>query len=396
MNDINKKNLFVEIDNTFFVVSVGEYDEDLSFKIKKKEKINCDGLEEGKIINIEKCVESLKKAIKDIENKLNFLFENASVVLNHQEFECINVNGFKKLNGNQILEEDISYILNDVKNKLSESEKKKTIVHLFNTQHLLDNKPIKNLPIGLHGDFYSHQLTFFLLHINELKDIKILLNKCNLDLNKVMLKSFAEGVELIKKEKQDTFFKIKILKNKTQIIYFYNSAFCFYQSFSFGSDIIARDISKVCSLELRKVKSILSELNLNSNNNYNNFLDKKYFQNMNYRKVSLQHIVDISLARIEEIVNVIFNDNVNLKFLKTNKDKIFLELEDKNILRLFDKDFKSQFKDDQILTNYLNDQSICSIETIGELVSKGWIREAIPVTHKKNSWISRIFTAFFE
>ena len=35
---------------------------------------------------------------------------------------------------------------------------------------------------------------------------------------------------------------------------------------------------------------------------------------MNYRKVSLQHIVDISLARIEEIVNVIFNDNVNLKF----------------------------------------------------------------------------------
>ena len=90
--------------------------------------------------------------------------------------------------------------------------------------------------------------------------------------------------------------------------------------------------------------------------------------------MSLQHIVDISLARIEEIVNVIFNDNVNLKFLKTNKDKIFLELEDKNILRLFDKDFKSQFKDDQILTNYLNDQSICSIETIGELVSKGWIR----------------------
>ena len=52
MNDINKKNLFVEIDNTFFVVSVGEYDEDLNFKIKKKEKINCDGLEEGKIINI--------------------------------------------------------------------------------------------------------------------------------------------------------------------------------------------------------------------------------------------------------------------------------------------------------------------------------------------------------
>ena len=55
-------------------------------------------------------------------------------------------------------------------------------------------------------EIFIHINNIFLLHINELKDIKILLNKCNLDLNKVMLKSFAEGVELIKKEKQDTFF----------------------------------------------------------------------------------------------------------------------------------------------------------------------------------------------
>ena len=46
-------------------------------------------------------------------------------------------------------------------NKLLDSEKDKQIIHLFNTKYLLDNKQIKNLPIGLYGDFYSHQLTFF-------------------------------------------------------------------------------------------------------------------------------------------------------------------------------------------------------------------------------------------
>ena len=56
--------------------------------------------------------------------------------------------------------------------KLTETEKHKTIIHLFNTKYLLDNKIIKNLPIGLYGEFYSHQLTFFLLNIMKLKILK--------------------------------------------------------------------------------------------------------------------------------------------------------------------------------------------------------------------------------
>ena len=87
-------------------------------------------------------------------------FSEINVIVNQTDVDCVNISGFKKLNGNQILSDDISYILNDVKSKLLETEKNKTIIHLFNTKYLLDNKQIKNLPIGLHGNFYSHQLNF--------------------------------------------------------------------------------------------------------------------------------------------------------------------------------------------------------------------------------------------
>ena len=40
--------------------------------------------------------------------------------------------------------------------------------------------------------------TFFLINNNEFKNIMMLFNKCNLGLNKIILKSFTEGVELIK------------------------------------------------------------------------------------------------------------------------------------------------------------------------------------------------------
>ena len=34
-------------------------------------------------------------------------------------------------------------------------ESKKTILHIFNSRFLLDNKKIENPPIGLFGDFFS-------------------------------------------------------------------------------------------------------------------------------------------------------------------------------------------------------------------------------------------------
>ena len=37
-----------------------------------------------------------------------------------------------------------------------------------------------------------------------------------------------------------------------------------------------------------------------------------------------------------------------------------------------------------------------SIKIFGQLLSKGWIKEAIPVVNKKRSLISRIFSGLFE
>ena len=39
------------------------------------------------------------------------------------------------------------------------------------------------------------------------------------------------------------------------------------------------------------------------------YVDKKYLDENNLRKISLKHIIEISSARIEEITNIIFNNN---------------------------------------------------------------------------------------
>ena len=58
------------------------------------------------------------------------------------------------------------------------------MLHIFNSKFYLDKKEIENLPIGLFGDFYSHELSFALINTNDQKNLKNIFNKCNLKLKK--------------------------------------------------------------------------------------------------------------------------------------------------------------------------------------------------------------------
>jgi len=396
MDKLEKKNLFVEINDTNILVAIGEYDDELNFKIVEKEIFSPSGFKNGKVVDLKFSGDNLKKTINKIENRSNLFFTDVNIIINQTDFDCVNVSGFKKLNGNQILSEDISYILNDVKSKLIKSEKHKTVIHLFNTKYLLDNKTIKNLPIGLYGEFYSHQLTFFMLNDNELKNIKALFNKCNLNINKIILKSFSDGIKIINKDKKDTFVKIKMNKVDTQLSFFYDSAFCFFKRFNFGSDLILKDISKVCSLEIDDVRNIISKSSFEITDK-NMYIDEKYFNKNKFRKISLKHLIEISSARIEEMANIVFNSNRNLNNLKDTEINLYLDFEDENIFYKFKDIFKNSFKNCNFISNNLIDEDYFgSIKIFGELMSKGWAKEAIPVVNKKRSLISSIFSGLFE
>ena len=47
------------------------------------------------------------------------------------------------------------------------------------------------------GIFYIHELSFILVDLNELKNIRNMFSKINLNINKIILKDFCEGTQLI-------------------------------------------------------------------------------------------------------------------------------------------------------------------------------------------------------
>ena len=167
----------------------------------------------------------------------------------------------------------------------------------------------------------------------------------------------------------------------------------------FGTSIIIKDIAKVCSIDNKTIADILSDkffINKESKDD-NEFLEEKYFDKGSYRKIRKKLIVDIANARIEEIINIILNKNINIESLKQNNIVIFITIEDQLILDNFHENFKSYISQEYNFEPHLinNFQIDSSIINAAYLSAYGWKKEAIPITLTKNSLITRIFKSIF-
>ena len=389
--------LYLEINNLNYIFFAGETDEQNNFKIVYKLELPIEGINNNKILNLEKVSNIIKTNVYIIEQQLNFTFKEIVLILEHFNPTFINLSGYKKLNGSQILKENITYILNILKSCVQDAESKKNVLHIFNSKFNLDNKKLENLPIGLFGDFYSHELSFILINSNEHDNLKIIFDKSNLKIKKILIKSYINGVKIINENKQtDTFFHIKLNENDTKIFYFENSSLKFEQSFNFGSGIIIKDISKITSLSSAKIKTILSNIKLLDEISEDELIEETFFNNFDYKKIKKKLIYEIALARIKEISQIILYKNINFLHHIKVSNRIFLEIDDKLQFKCLKELYRKNFLlNENYNINFINISSDSMLNTANKLVHFGWKKEAIPIINSQKSFIAALFDRLF-
>ena len=395
---ISSLTLYLEINNSKFNFFVLESDENNISKIIYESNTPLIGIQNNRISDLEKSFELIKQNIFFIEQKLNYTFKDIVVILENFNPSFINLAGFKKLNGSQVLRENITYILNTLKSYINEIYSNKEILHIFNSRFNLDSKKIENLPIGLFGDFYSHELSFILINLNDYKNLKNILDKCNLKIKKIILKSFIKGAYLINNNQNtETFFQIQIGIDNSKIVYFENSSLKFEQDFNFGLNIIIKDISKITSLKVNTVKEIIKKTKFENNFLEDEIVEKHLFIEDNFRKIKKKLIFEIAFARIQEISQIMLEKNINIGHYKKYSNKLFLEITSELQTESLINIFKGCFSEDsEIEVKILNSfTSGDMLKTANEIVHFGWKKEAIPITQSKKSLIVRFFDTIF-
>ena len=138
--------LYLEINELNFIFYVVENDDLYNFKIIYKLEHPLVGIKDKRISDLESAYETIRKNVYSIEQKINHSFKEIILILENFNPLFTNFTGYKKLNGSQVLRENITYIINILKSCVDETEANKNIIHIFNSKFNLDKK-IDNLPI---------------------------------------------------------------------------------------------------------------------------------------------------------------------------------------------------------------------------------------------------------
>ena len=126
--------LFLEINDTNIIFSVGENDQNNNLKIIHVSEVQAQGIENYGVSDLEKAFTTIKNNIYSIEQKFDFTFRDVILILDNFNPSFVNLSGFKMLNGSQILRENITYIINILKSYVDKIDSKKTILHIFNSK----------------------------------------------------------------------------------------------------------------------------------------------------------------------------------------------------------------------------------------------------------------------
>ena len=371
--------------------------EDNNNRLIYSENVRSEGIKNNTISDFNALLNLIKTNILLLEKKFDLVFKETVLILDIFNNCLVNFSGFKNLNSSQLTKQNITYIINSLRTKINETEKKKVAIHIFNSKYILDGQALENLPIGLFGNFYSHELSFFLIDENDLKNIQNIFKKCNLRIKKIISNDFLEGINLINENATlDNFFKIKLNEDSLQLTFFENSSIQFIQHFDFGTSYILKDISKVTGLSIEIVEEILEKSNF-SKENLNDLIEKDYFKDINFRTIKKQLIFEIAEARIKEYSDIVLFKNINVKKFLQKQGVIFLQIHDGKT-SCFKNSYEFVFSKNNFfkIKTFWHDQFGDFYSVAKNLVQYGWKSEAIPIVRENKSIITRIFEKFFK
>ena len=386
--------LIIELDNDKIKYAVFKTNEDLDYKLLTNKISKNAGIKKGKIFDFEYSTKIINNDLHEIEKNVNRVFKNITVVLNQKDIFCTNLCGFKKLNGSKVEKRDLDYILNEAKNSVSGNQKNNSILHILNSNFILDKTKQEKAPLNIFGDHLSLHMTFVSIPDNNLKNIKEIFNHSDLKIERIISKPFAENINLLNSNKKlKNFISINIGNELSTISLCQDSSLVFFKTFPFGSNSIYNDINQLCSLSKNEAKIVIENLD----NNKSTYIDKKFFINSDYKKLSLNHFKEIINARVKEMIDYTFNNNKDINYYEKKIGKINIFFEDINIYTNLGEIFKKYIdvKDEKILVENFTYNDFGTLYGAAELIFKGWPNEALPLSIKKKSIISGFFDRFF-
>ena len=377
LGNINLKCLIFKINNNEVEI--------LSTSITSSE-----GIHNDVVVNLTKATNAIRSCISNAEEKAKILLKKIHVVFEQPDFLCTKFSKHKKIDGSKIHKDDIDFLLKEAKKQLILNDKKQSIIHIFNHNYIVDGKTFVEEPIGVYADSFTHEITFITIPKNNLKNINQAFIDCDIEIARLISRTFALGTKLLNYKELDYGSAIIDLGfEKISFGLFKKLALVHSITLPIGINHIAKDISKVCSLNLDESEKIRNNIDFSFKNNQklfdkNDYLKNIYFINSNFRKISKSLILDVVKARLDEIIDTLkkqltvsgFNLSSGINILLTGGGSNLSNIE-KYFVNFFGTNVKRTNKNTIKESNDLEENFASCLGAL-KIIKDGWETEAIP------------------
>lgn len=242
-----KSNIVVGLDigTTKVCVVVAEKDEIGKLNVLGRGRSNSDGLHRATVVNINKTVDAIKKAVADAERESSIRIKGVNVGISGAHVHCIFSNSEISVNQSGIVNDsDVKRFLEKAKTNIKYLDIDHEIIHVIPQEFIVDDQDGVLDPIGMAGTTMRGSALIVVGLRTKIRNIKQCIEKAGLEVNAMTFEPVASGLAVMKEsEKKSGVVVIDIGGGTTEVAIYIDGALRYSEVIKVAANDVTHDVA---------------------------------------------------------------------------------------------------------------------------------------------------------
>jgi cell division protein FtsA len=301
----------LDIGTTKIAAIVGRLNEFGKLEVLGLGKAVSEGVIRGMVTNIDRTVDSIRKAIDQAEeqSEINIEVVNVGIAGQHIRSRVHHGNIIRKDSASTISAEEVNALTNDMYRTVVPPGSQ--IIHVMPQTYTVDSGESTTDPVGwtgacLEGDF--HVIT---AQTNAIHNINKCIHKAGLEIDNLILEPIASSLSVLStQEKEAGIALVDIGGGTTDIAIFHENVIRHTAVIPFGGNIITQDIKKGCRVMQNQAELLKTKFGkaLSEEAADNEIVAIPGLRERPPKEISIKNLAGIIQSRLEEVIELVHNE----------------------------------------------------------------------------------------
>ncbi|NTW53550.1 MAG: cell division protein FtsA [Chlorobaculum sp.] len=319
-----KSNIVIGLDigTTKVCVVVAEKDDLGKLNVLGKGRANSDGLQRATVVNINKTVDAISKAVADAERESSIKIKGVNVGISGAHVHCIYSNSEISVNQSGIVNEsDVRRFLEKAKTNIRYLDIDHEIIHVIPQEFIVDDQDGVLDPIGMAGTIMRGSAYIVVGLRTKIRNIKQCIEKAGLEVSAMTFEPVASGLAVMKEsEKKSGVVVIDIGGGTTEVAIYIDGAIRYSEVIK----VAANDVTHDVAYGIKALNDVAEEIKIRYGCAWSKVLDSdeeiliegiEGRPRKSFQKSSLTVIVEARMMEIFELVRDIIKRSGYYEYL---------------------------------------------------------------------------------